>query len=636
MKKVKKWLTWVLTGLMVGSMIPGTALAVEMERGKSTLTVNQSKVAFAGHEWWVIGDETNGVYSQTGHITLLGAENDFGNTAFRTGRSSSFDDSSQYSGDNWYYANNPDGMNPWTSPNEYAGSTLQQKMVALAGEIPEKEQAVISARSLAGGGTYQNPSTDGIAGQGVENQKLWALSEAEWSAINNNDVRAYNAWWWLRSTSPIDGNAARQGYSSGGNLGNCNVSLASVAARPALSLNLSSVLFTSAASETSGKSIATVGSNLVQAQETTGTVKFTMMDQSQTLQLEATVAQSTQTGETLSFSYSGATTGTNQYISCVLTDDQENVKYYGKLTDSSSAASGALSVPLTNVTNGTYTLKIFSEEANGAKNTDFCSEPVTMKVVVENGSGTVSKFGGVILHEHEWNKSEWNTDDTHHWHECQNENCPITNNSQKDEYAEHIYNQENTDQGYLANAASCTAPATYYKSCVCGKNGTETFTGGETNTNNHKHTENKSEISAGCETVGYTAGVYCTDCGTWVSGHEEIPATGHGELEIEKAKKATCTAEGYTGDKVCTVCDEVVEQGKAIQKLAHSYKDGKCTVCGAADPDYVPATPDKPDSDVPQTGDSSNLALWFTLMGVGAAGLCGALLLQKRRRSKVK
>ena len=60
---------------------------------------------------------------------------------------------------------------------------------------------------------------------------------------------------------------------------------------------------------------------------------------------------------------SNATTGTNQYVSCVLTDTDGNVKYYGKLADSSSAASGSLSVPLTGVENGTYTLQIFSEEA---------------------------------------------------------------------------------------------------------------------------------------------------------------------------------------------------------------------------------------------------------------------------------
>lgn len=64
-------------------------------------------------------------------------------------------------------------------------------MVELAGEIPAKEQAVITARSFTGGGTIQNPSLDGIAGQGIEDQKLWSLSESEWNTIGNNAVYAY-------------------------------------------------------------------------------------------------------------------------------------------------------------------------------------------------------------------------------------------------------------------------------------------------------------------------------------------------------------------------------------------------------------------------------------------------------------
>ena len=37
---------------------------------------------------------------------------------------------------------------------------------------------------------------------------------------------------------------------------------------------------------------------------------------------------------------------------------------------------------------------------------------------------------------HSW-KSEWTSDATHHWHECTNENCDVTDNSGKDGYAEH-------------------------------------------------------------------------------------------------------------------------------------------------------------------------------------------------------
>jgi len=128
-------------------------------------------------------------------------------------------------------------------------------------------------------------------------------------------------------------------------------------------------------------------------------VKFTVEDVSQDVEVIATAAQSTQSVPTtgsLSFSYANATTGTNQYVSCVLVDGSNEVAYYGKLADSSAEAGGGLSIPLAGVADGTYTLKIFSEVDNGSNNTDYCSAPVTMMLTVLDGTGTVSNFGGTI------------------------------------------------------------------------------------------------------------------------------------------------------------------------------------------------------------------------------------------------
>lgn len=103
-------------------------------------------------------------------------------------------------------------------------------------------------------------------------------------------------------------------------------------------------------------------------------------------------------------------------------------------------------------------------------------------------------------------------------------------------------------------------------------------------------------------------------------------------------KSATCTSEGYTGNKVCKICSEVIEKGQVVAKTAHDFKDGKCTVCGVDDPNYKPTVeptkPEKPDTDIPQTGDNSNMALWFSLMGVSFVGLGTAFFLRKRRESK--
>ncbi len=112
----------------------------------------------------------------------------------------------------------------------------------------------------------------------------------------------------------------------------------------------------------------------------------------------------------------------------------------------------------------------------------------------------------------------------------------------------------------------------------------------------------------------------------------------HDTTKLVGAKDATCTAEGYTGDKVCTVCDKIVEKGTVIKKLAHDFQDGKCTVCGAADPNFAPTEPNDPnkeDTNIPQTGDTGNLGLWFVLMAVSAVGL-GLLLIQKHQRNKAE
>ena len=107
------------------------------------------------------------------------------------------------------------------------------------------------------------------------------------------------------------------------------------------------------------------------------------------------------------------------------------------------------------------------------------------------------------------------------------------------------------------------------------------------------------------------------------------------------AKTPTCTEEGYTGDKVCKDCGLVLEKGEALPKVSHSYKDGKCTVCGAADPSAQPADPtdpvDPPDSGeqtVSQTGDNSNLTLWLILLSAAGTVAAAAGVYGNKRRKE--
>ncbi len=59
----------------------------------------------------------------------------------------------------------------------------------------------------------------------------------------------------------------------------------------------------------------------------------------------------------------------------------------------------------------------------------------------------------------------------------------------------------------------------------------------------------------------------------------------HTNTEVKNAKEATCTEAGYTGDTVCKDCQEVVTQGTAIDKKAHTEvtvagKEATCTETG--------------------------------------------------------
>jgi hypothetical protein len=269
------------------------------------------------------------------------------------------------------------------------------------GAIPAKEAALINPRTLRS----SEDAAIGIGGDDIADQKLWPLSYLEWGTIGNNTVRSYGADYWLRSyrfTPNIHGDDVWGVYFAHDNGSNTTAISGSdeyYAVRPALNLDLSSVLFTSAASGPEAKP-ASAGPSLSAVSAPTGAIKFTSTDASQTLTVTATAAQSTQSvpaGGSLTFGYRNAAVGANQHISCVLVSHGTNqIAYYGKLADSPSA-DGTLSVPLSGIVDGVYTLRVFSEQDNGANHTDFAGTPVDMTLTIAGGNGTVADFGGRVL-----------------------------------------------------------------------------------------------------------------------------------------------------------------------------------------------------------------------------------------------
>ena len=100
-----------------------------------------------------------------------------------------------------------------------------------------------------------------------------------------------------------------------------------------------------------------------------------------------------------------------------------------------------------------------------------------------------------------------------------------------------------------------------------------------------------------------------------------MAALGHTEV-VDEAKAPTCTETGLTEGKHCSVCDEVLVKQEVMAALGHSYKDGKCTVCGAVDPEYQ----------APQTGDTFQPVLWLSLMALTTAA--GAVMIALRRKEQ--
>lgn len=357
----KRLLSLALALCMALTLFPAAALAEDVGAETPAFTVNSTTktVYFGGYEWYVIGYNGTGVQSTAndGTVTLLAKE-----------QTDAWNTTVQYNSSN---------------TAKYEGGELHTVMRNVYDTFSPDEKALIAPVTLDTLWDGTDPfKTDGT----LADQHVWPLSFSEWQTINNGTIRSYGSIWWLRS--PDDGINAYVGDYGGGHY---YVILAPTlwAIRPALKLNLESVIFTSDASGASAKSSATAGSgNLVGALAPTGAVKLTVVDDGQTLDVYGLNSGSGTSALTFTYDEDTAITGTNQYVSCVLEDVSGDVKYYGKLENLGTSASGTVSVPLTGVVNGTYTLKIFAEQANGDRLTDFASQPFEIEIAVDGGCGT--------------------------------------------------------------------------------------------------------------------------------------------------------------------------------------------------------------------------------------------------------
>ena len=279
----------------------------------------------------------------------------------------------------------------------------------------------------------------------------------------------------------------------------------------------------------------------------------------------------------------------------------------------------------------------------------------TIGIIAKTNNGKVE----LLACEHNYSTEK---DATNHWQECSI--C-----KDKKDVTAHQYNQEKAETGCLKTAATCTAKAVYYKSCVCGARGTDTFEFGEKNLDNHtgtlgswqsnddghwkeysccqtkvqegKHTWDEGTVTtpATCTTPGVKT-LTCAVCSATKT--EPVPATGHtyNQTKVEDkylVSAATCTAKAvYYKSCVCGATSTVTfEHGEKnpnnhtgqlgnwqtntdehwkvysccqaqIDKAAHAWNEGEvttpatctaagvktytCAVCSATKKETIPAT----------------------------------------------
>ncbi|MBO4701983.1 MAG: InlB B-repeat-containing protein [Lachnospiraceae bacterium] len=250
----------------------------------------------------------------------------------------------------------------------------------------EQERSSIKERELVAD-TYSAPTEDNNYKlcNGVSEKTsgyLWLLSTDEADLVGLK-YRNINRFWWLRSPGRNvnfaaevydDGLVDYEGYDV--DFSDC--------VRPAFNLNLESLIFTSAAE--GGKISGAVGTDALTAvaDYSGNDWKLTLIDDGsansvgnghQNFTATRTDTGNKHAGETISISYKNAAVGASEYVSAIIVDSAGNVLYYGNIADKSSGnPNGNVDIKIPeNLKPGNYSVKIFSEQCNGDKLTDYAS-----------------------------------------------------------------------------------------------------------------------------------------------------------------------------------------------------------------------------------------------------------------------
>lgn len=217
-----------------------------------------------------------------------------------------------------------------------------------------------------------------------------------------------------------------------------------------------------------------------------------------------------------------------------------------------------------------------THDANGEKGHYHCS------VCEKNFDSSKNELSSLVITKdanHGTPATAWNSDATHHWHECKVVGCGVVIDSTK---ATHTFEWK-TDK-------PATEDETGLKHEECSVCGYKKNEGTPIDKLDHTHIgiTHHAAVAATCKATGNIeywtcssskcAGKYYSDSAcqneitTGITTNKN--AANHiGEKEYRDSKPATCYAEGYEGDIYCLGCGAKIGTGKSITKLSHTPGD---------------------------------------------------------------
>ena len=168
-------------------------------------------------------------------------------------------------------------------------------------------------------------------------------------------------------------------------------------------------------------------------------------------------------------------------------------------------------------------------------------------------------------HQHSWSAA-WTYNETHHWHECTADGCTVTDNANKDGYAEHTW-----DEGTVTTAATETENGEKtFKCTLCGATKTEIIPA-----LGHRHSAVfVAGTAATCTQPGTKEHWHCAGCGQNFSDEGcqtvldsvTLPAEGHALKHIDRVEPTT-EAAGNIEYWICSKCGSKFKDTDGLEEV---------------------------------------------------------------------